>query len=618
MVLHRVATVVLPLCCCPLYASDQATELDQIIVTATRTARTADETLASVTVITREEIERRQATSVQEVLRGVPGLGISNSGGLGKTTSVFLRGTNSDHVLVLIDGIRIGSVTLGTAAFQDIPIDQVERIEIVRGPRSSLYGSEAIGGVIQIFTRKGGGKPTPNFSVAGGSHATYKLAGGVSGGAGPAWYSVNASHLDTQGFNACNGSPFPLPFGQGCGVFEFDDDGYRNSSGSVRAGYRFDNGVELEGHLLHAEGHNEFDGSFLNNNGFVQQAVGGKLRLSPVANWDVTLLGGRSLDESENFLNGASMSVFDTERVSASLQNDITLAANHLLTVGFDYYNDLVDSTEAFAVTSRDDKAGFAQYQGAFDGHDVVLGIRHDDNEQFGGRTTGNVAWGYTFGDYLRLTAAWGMAFKAPTFNQLFFLGFGNPNLKPEDSESWEVGASGRFATVRWSLNGYYTEVDQLIGIAPSGTSAFTAVNIDEARILGLEAIASTTLWSWEVGANLSLLDPENRGEGPNQGKLLPRRAQAMFRLDLDRRFGPLLVGATAYGEGRRFDDLTNTQRLGGYVTVDLRAGVELHKNWILEGRVSNLLDKDYETARLFNQDDRNFFVTLRYVPDAI
>lgn len=489
MVLHRVAAVVLPLCCCPLYASDQATELDQIIVTATRTARTADETLASVTVITREEIDRRQATSVQEVLRGVPGLGVANSGGLGKATSVFLRGTNSDHVLVLVDGIRIGSATLGTAAFQDIPIDQIERIEVVRGPRSSLYGSEAIGGMIQIFTRKGGGAFKPSFSAGGGSHTTYKLSGGVSGGDERGWYNVSASHLDTRGFNACNGLPFPP--GGGCFTSEPDDDGYRNSAGSARAGYRFENGVELEGHLLHAEGKNEFDGSFVNQSDFVQQAVSGKLRFSPVANWDVTLLGGRSLDESENFLNGASMSVFDTERVSASLQNDITLVVNHLLTVGFDYYNDLVDSSEAFAVTSRDDKAGFAQYQGAFDGHDVVLGIRRDDNEQFGGRTTGNVAWGYTFGPGLRLTAAWGTAFKAPTFNQLFFPGFGNPNLKPEDSESWEVGASGRIAKLRWSLNSYYTQIDDLIAF---DATTFASANIAEAQILGLEASASTTL----------------------------------------------------------------------------------------------------------------------------
>jgi vitamin B12 transporter len=351
--------------------------------------------------------------------------------------------------------------------------------------------------------------------------------------------------------------------------------------------------------------------------------VGGKLRFSPVANWDVALLGGRSLDESENFLNGASMSVFDTERVSASLQNDITLASDHLLTAGFDYYKDLVESNVAFAETSRDNKAGFAQYQGAFNGLDWVLGVRHDANQRFGNETTGNVTLDYIFGPPLRLTAGWSRAFKAPSFNDLYFPGFGNPTLDPERSESVELGAKGTVAGVRWSLNGYYTKLDELIGIitvpfSPEFPFGIRAANVEEARILGLEAVASTQILGWDIAANLNLIDPEARGDGPNKGNVLPRRAEQMFRLDLDRRFGRFSVGATVYGEGRRFDDLENTRRLAGYVLVDLRAGIELHKSWILEGRVSNLLDKDYETARLFNQDDRNFFVTLRYVPDAI
>ncbi|MGH8590960.1 MAG: TonB-dependent receptor domain-containing protein, partial [Gammaproteobacteria bacterium] len=410
----------------PAFAEDPETpitRLEPIVVTATRTAETVDETLASVTVITREEIERRQATSVQEVLRGVPGLGIANTGGLGKTTSVFLRGTNSDHVLVLIDGLRIGSATQGTAAFEHLPIDQIERIEVVRGPRSSLYGSDAIGGVIQIFTRKGGGPIRPTFSAGGGSHATYKLSGGVSGGGDSGSFNLSASRIDTAGFNTCSSTPSNPG---GCFTFEPDDDGYTNNSGSARFGYRFENGLEIDAHLLHAEGHNEFDQTddppvfsqefFHNRSEFVQQAVGGKLRFSPASFWDVTVLGGRSLDQLDAINNPASTDVFDTERQSASLQNDITLAPGHLLSVGFDYYNDLVDTT-AFMETSRDNKAGFGQYQGALNSLDWVLGARHDANEQFGGETTGNVALGYTFGEPLRLTAGWGRGFKAPTFN---------------------------------------------------------------------------------------------------------------------------------------------------------------------------------------------------------
>ena len=612
---------------------DPITVGEPIVVTATRTAQTIDDTLASVTVITREEIEGRQVQSVQDVLRGVPGLGVANSGGLGKQSSVFLRGTNPDHMLVLIDGMRVASAASGRAAFEDFPIDHIERIEIVRGPRSSLYGSEAIGGVIQIFTRKGAGALKPSFSAGGGSHGTYKISGGLSGGGDRAWFNLSASHLDTDGFNACRGQPFPA--GGGCSTFEPDDDGYHNTSGTARAGYRFENGAEFEAHLLHVEGENEFDQPdnpplfnqefFANESDSVHQVVGGRLHLSPVTSWDVTIFGGRTLNELDSVNNPSSTDVFDTERHSASLQNDFSLAENHLLTLGFDYYNDLVDSTEEFTLTSRsrDNKAGFAQYQGAFGNLDWVFGVRQDDNEQFGGATTGNVALAYAFDNGLRLTAAWGRAFKAPSFNDLFFPRFGNPKLEPEESESIELAASGDHFGLKWSLNGYYTDVDDLI--TPVFDPALCAPpfficaqNIGEARILGLEAIASTTLLGWNIAANVSWLDPENRGEDENKGNLLPRRAQQMFRLDLDRDFGRLLVGATVYGEGRRFDDVQNRNRLGGYVTVELRAGIELHKHWILEGRVSNLLDKDYETARFFNQDDRNFFLTLRYAPEAI
>lgn len=590
--------------------------LDTVTVTATRTERSAEESLASVTVIDRDEIERRQAQSVQDVLRGVPGLSIANNGGLGKATSVFLRGTESDHVLVLIDGVRAGSATTGTTAFQDIPIDQIERIEIVRGPRSSLYGSEAIGGVIQIFTRKGGEGLKPYLSFGAGSHAMYKATGGVSGGDDRAWYSLNGSRLETRGFNACAGRPFRLG-GGGCFTKEPDDDGYRNTSGSARAGYRFDNGLEIEGNLLHAEGDNEFDGNFQNRSTFVQQMVGGRLKYSPLEFWTTSLRAGRTLDESDNFKDRRFSSSFDTQRVNVTWQNDFALAKGHLFTLGLDYYNDQVDSTTDYAVDSRDNKAGFAQYQLDWDGFDAVLGARVDDNEQFGVYPTGNVALGYGFANGIRLSASWGNAFKAPTFNELFFPGFGNPMLTPETSESWEVGVSGQQLGVAWALNGYHTEIDDLIATVCGPVSCF-AENVARARILGLEAQASTRLWGFDIAANLSLIDPENLAAGANHGNVLPRRAQTMFRFDLDRAVGPVRVGTTVYGEGRRFDDVANTQRLAGYVTVDLRASVDLYRGLSLEGRVANLLNKQYQTARFFNQDDLNFFLALRYAPDAL
>jgi vitamin B12 transporter len=587
-----------------------ATELEPIIITATRTAQTADETLSSVTVITRKDIERQQVQSIQDLLRGVPGISIDNNGGPGKATSVFLRGTESDHVLVLIDGVKMGSATLGTTAFQDIPVEQIERIEIVRGPRSSLYGSEAIGGVLQIFTRKGGGPLTPYFSLGGGSYRTYNASVGLSGGGGRGWFNVNATGIDTEGFNACNGKP--SPDGAGCFTIEPDKDGYRNLSGSLRAGYRFDNGVEMDLHALRAKGKNDFDGNFVNESESVQQVSGGTLRFSPVEIWQMTLAAGRSRDESDDFKDGVFKSRFNTQRDTLSLQNDLTLTTDQLLTVGADYQDDRVDSTTAYTITSQDNTGLFSQYQASFGSHDMQLSLRRDDNRQFGVHNTGGAAWGYSLGKRLRVTASYGTAFKAPTFNELYYPGFGNPGLRPETSRSVELGLRDESARGHWSLNAYETRIDDLIAF---DSSTFAAANIDQALIRGLEAILGTQLGNWVLNANLTLLDPQNHSGGANDGNVLPRRAKQSLRLDADVDIGRYRFGATMLAAGKRYDDLANTRELGSYSTFDLRAEYALARAWLVQGRIENLFNEDYETAAFFNQPRRSLYLTLRYKP---
>ena len=590
-----------------LHAADDTAE--PIIVTATRTAQTADETLAAVTVITRQDIERQQATSVVDLLRGTPGLGLSNNGGLGKATSVFLRGTESDHVLVLIDGVKVGSATLGTTAFQDIPVDQIERIEIVRGPRSSLYGSEAIGGVIQIFTRKGGGPLKPYLSLGGGSYQTYSASAGVSGGGERGWFNVNASGITTEGFNACNGKP--SPGGAGCFTYEPDKDGYRNVSGSVRAGYRFDGG-EVDVRWLRAQGKNEYDGSFVNESQTVQEIYGGRVRFAPATPWQVPLVAGQARDDSDNYKDGLFKSRFNTTRDTATLQNDVSIGSRQLLTVGADYQDDRINSTTTYPVTARDNTGLFAQHQANLGAHDLQASLRRDDNEQFGNHDTGGLAWGYRASAALRLVASYGTAFKAPTFNELYFPGFGNPALQPEASRSTEIGARGAAGGIRWTLTAFQTDVDNLIAY---DASINAAANVDQARIRGAEATLGTRLGGWNMNTALTLLDPENRSSGANNGKVLPRRAEQALRLDADRIVGNYRFGTTLRAEGRRYDDLANTRELAGYGTVDLRAEYLFAKDWRVQARIENLFDKDYQTAAFYNQPGRSFFVTLRYQP---
>ncbi|MDD5301158.1 MAG: TonB-dependent vitamin B12 receptor [Gallionella sp.] len=576
--------------------------LPDVVVTATRTAQSADATLASVSIITRQDIAHSQAQSLPDVLRGVPGLTISNNGGAGKTTSVFLRGTNADHVLVLIDGVKVGSATTGMASFQDIPVAQIERIEIVRGPRASLYGSEAIGGVIQIFTRKGGGALTPSASFTTGSYGTYNTAVGLAGGGGKGWFNARLNQQNTSGFNTSRGNPV-----------EPDKDGYHNSSLGLNGGYQFDNGMIADAQVLRANSKNRFDGNPNQSEG-VQQVLGGSLKFAPLQIWDMTLRAGSSRDDSSNFKNGLFKTSFNTQRDSLSWQNDFAVNPNQLLTAGLDYQNDRVASTTVYTRPTRDNRALFGQYQGDFGAHSVQASLRRDNNQQFGRHDTGGLGYGYAVNDATRLTASYGTAFKAPTFNQLYYPGFGSATLRPELSRSLEVGLAGHGKIGKWSLNAYQTDISDLIGYDTA--PPYNIANINTARLQGLEGQLKTQISDCDINSTLTLQDPR-QNSGANQGKLLNRRATEAIRIEVSHDFGAYHLASSLYAEGRRYDDLANTgaKRLGGYGLLDMRAEYRVAADWLVQGRIDNLLDKQYETVQLYNQARRGLYFTLNYQP---
>jgi len=584
---------------CPAVSPAQDENVPIVVVTATRTSETANESLASLTVITREDIERQQAHSVQEVLRSVAGVQISSSGGLGKSTSVFLRGTNEDQVLVLIDGVKVGSATLGTTAVENLPLDQVERIEVVRGPRSSLYGSEAIGGVIQIITRRGAGSLSPSLAVGGGSFATRYASAGLSGGNADSWFNLSAGRLKSGGFNVREIVPV-----------EPDTDGYENTALSFRAGRRFDNGAEAEVHVLHSDGFTEFDGGFVNEADLLQQVLGAKVEFEPAAWWRARLLAGRSVDEQENLKDGVAQTRFDSDRDTLSFLNDLSFGDSYILTLGTDLHRDRIDSTTDFVENERTNAGAFAQLSAAVRQHDFLFAARRDDNEQFGGETTGSTAWGWSPLADVRLRASFGTAFKAPSLNQLFFPGFGNPALEPERSRTAEIGARFDTRVGVFSSAAYYTEVEDLIVFDPV---TFFPENVARARIRGLELGYSLRLDAWRVEAALDLLDPKNRSAGSNRGSRLPRRAGQTLSLEAHRDFKHARLGARVTAESRRFDDIANRQRLSGYATLDVLGEFAVHRDWRLQLRIENVFDRHYQTAASFNQPGRGVFFTLRY-----
>jgi vitamin B12 transporter len=598
--------------------------LDAVVVTANRIAEPVDDVLASVTVLTRATIEARQATSVQELLRGEAGIEVSNNGGLGKVSSVYMRGTNSDHVLVLVDGVPLSSATVGSTAFQYLPVSEIDRIEIVRGPRSSLYGSDALGGVIQIFTRRGTGPFSPELSLSAGSHGLREVAGGASGAAEQISYSVSGSYESSNGYDSCLGAPFLSPASPGGGCFTAVpyDDRFHNASVSGRIAYHPSDNAQIEAFALRASGATDFHSDFQNREYFVQQATGVSGDWSPLEQLRLSARVGQSRDEALDVAVGLAVSpefpvapsTFDTVRLSGSFQADFKVRPTDTVTAGVDYLRDKVDSDTQYAVTARRDTGEFAQYLGQYGAQHVALSVRHDDNQQFGGRTTGGAAWGYRLDNNLQFSASYATAFKAPTFNELYYPFYGTPTLRPETSRSVEVGVDQTTAWGRWSVHGYETHINDLIDTDPN---SFTAQNIDRSLIRGVESQIERKWLGWSAGVTANWLNPRSRSNDETNGNLLPRRAQASGRLEVGRHFEHLDLAARFNIEGKRFDDLANTARLGGYSTTDLLATWRISPAIAVQAKLANLTGHHYETALYYPQDGRNYLVTVRVTPLA-
>jgi len=587
-------------------ATPNADALDDVVVTATRTNQNINDTLVDTTLITRAEIERSQARDVQDLLQGLPGISFANNGGMGQVTSMFLRGSNSDHVLVLVDGVRTGSATLGSFAWEGIPLAQIERIEITRGPASSLYGSEAIGGVVQIFTRKGTRDGfAPRATLGGGSYGTFDSSVGFSGGNGQFWGSGELAYSETDGFNAYNGSSMFQPY-------EGDKDGNSNTSGSLRAGAKLGDWGEAGVNWMRADGKTDFDGSFVNEAETTQEVFAATLNAKPMQDLNLLFSAGQSKDKADNSLNGVFKTRFDTTRDNYSAQASYALTSHQSLSLGADYLKDSVDSTTAYSIDSRDNTGVFGEYLARFGAFDTQLSLRNDNNQQFGNHSTWTAGAGYRFSPELRFVALAGTAFKAPSFNQLYFPGFGNPNLKPEESTSYEIGLNGTISGVRWGTRLFQNDIDNIIVTARQPNGTYLPSNLNEARLRGLEASLSTRVDELDLAASYTYLDPEQVG-GVNDGKLLPRRAQNVLRLDADQSFGAWRLGGTLNAVSGRYEDVSNTQRMGGYTTVDLRGEYVINPEWRVQARIVNLFDKDYETAYQYNQTGRAGYITLRY-----
>ena len=581
----------------------EAATLDPIVVTATRGPQRLTDLTADVTVIGHDEIARAGPQSLAELLQRQPGIQISMNGGAGSTSAIFLRGTNGNQTLVMIDGMRVGSSTAGATTLEAIPLDLVDHIEILRGPASSLYGADAIGGVIQVFTRRGDGAPAFNGSASYGTYGTSQATAGVGGSQGAWRYAMQGGYQGSHGFNAIAD---PANFS-----FNPDRDGYDRGNASASLSYRFNDEHELAAQYYYSRLSNRFDATanFDDKTTTTVEsfALASTDRLA--AFWVSHLSVGQGSDDSVS-QSGFGNAGFRTRQNQLTWQNDfaLPLGALSLAYVGLD---EKISTEPAFPVTSRRTNSFVGVYQVRVDPHTLQLNARYDDNSQYGGRTTGALGYAYAIGEGWRALANVGNAFKAPTFNDLYYPGFANPNLSPETAQNADVALEYASGKVLARATAYRNLVKNLIVFQCDAEFNCAPNNVAKATLSGVTLQAQADWRTISFKGSLDFLQPEDDATG-NQ---LPRRARefgsASAQVPWDAwRFGAELVAASA-----RYDDAANTRRMGGYALVNLTASYALNKQWTLTLRADNILDKHYELAAGYNTAGASVFGGIRYAP---
>lgn len=581
-----------------------ADETETITVTANRMAQTADETLASVSVITRKDIETSQSQEIIDLLRLQAGIDVARTGGPGAGTSVFLRGTNSNSTLVLIDGVRASSSTSGSFAWQSMSTTDIDRIEIVRGPRATQYGSDAIGGVIQIFTRK---NKSLQLRAQAGSYNTQLIEAGIGGG-DRLKYSVNLSGKNTDGFSSINEKDT-------FGSYNPDDDGFKNRSLSASLDWSITDKTEFTIKGWDSRGNKEYDdGAVAANSKTDNATLDLRLTNQTMPNWKQTFSMGGALDDIEDTSSRSSQ--ITTNRFMADWQNDFTIGLNHMATIGLSTVHEKVDSYNRITQTtvyneSTSNNGLFGLWQSSIGINNLNISARVDDYESFGTHSTGQIAWGIQAGKKLRFTASLGTAFKAPSLNELYHPGYGgsyggNPDLKPEESITSELGAHySPDKQQNLGLNIYRTKVDNLI--AYSSKTPHNVENINEARIDGLEFLYSFKTGPWVLSTNFTLQKAVN---DVTKSDLL-RRARQKFNVEFRHLFGTKGDLGLSWNYVGPREDFAAT--LDSYNLVDFSGSYLVMKSLRLEGRIENVLDEDYEHAYSYNTPGRSFYAGIRY-----
>ena len=601
----RLCTPALALACGAAFAQTDAPPLQPVVVTATRSEVPLREVLADVTMIERGDIERASGGAVADLLRRVPGVQMARSGGPAGTTSVYLRGGDTRFTAVLIDGVRVDTQATGGVNWQAIPLSQIERIEVVRGPASAVYGSDAISGVIQIFTRKGQPGTQFDVGVGGGDHGTVKSDASVSGKVGRVDYALSGLSERSRGFDSTtNNNP--------------DRDGYRSNGGSGRLGWNLTDAQRVEVSALrsHVDGQYDAYASTADDHALHDlESVHALWSARWMPSWKSTVSFGQAKDHYET---RPSIYTTDTRVRTATWQNDVRLGS-HTVHATLERREDkLINSDVASALNERTQDALALGWNWRQSGVAFQVNGRHDRNDVFGSVNTGSVGAGVDLAEGWRVQSTVSNGFRAPTVYQQFSAEYGNRNLKPERSRSnIELALHHRAGAFESSATVYRNRVTDLIvfqpteGPPPCRSEYGCYDNAGNAVLKGITLTSAYAADGLRIAGSIDFLSAKNR----DTGKDLPRRAPRLATFSIDKELGDTTVGVQWLVSDKRYDNPSNTTVLGGYSVVNLDLQHRLNAEWRFLMRADNFFDKKYQMANTYVTNPMTVFVGVRWSP---
>ena len=613
--------------------ADNELKTSDVFVTATRTPISKNNVIADVTTISSEDIERAGSSSLPELLQRQPGIEISNLGGPGKVSTIGIRGTSSTHSIVLVDGIRLSAATTGFSAIEHIPLSQIEKIEIVRGPASSLYGQDAIGGVIQIFTKKGIDGFKPYVDIGYGSYNTSNFKSGVRAGNNQTTYAINFAAMNSDGFSAFVPNP-----ANAANSINLDKDGYKNYSLSSSLSHKINQDYEIDLQYFLSNGKNQFDNRFANFSPSFHGNYRNEIKLETYAmnikgqinkTWQSSIKLSQSTDKyldlqklnNFTFEDDANLKdLYKTTQDQLSWQNNVALPRGSI-TLLYDFLKQRIKTTDVYEKTQRTNHGVMVGYSLIEDKHNFQSNFRKDFNSVYEDAVTGNIGYAYSIDPNWTIASSYGTAFVSPSFNFLYSLAdsfaLGNPNLKPEKSKNIEGSIRYKDDSGSMSLTMFQNKIDDfIIYTAPAEAGSRTSTqNLNKAEIQGLTISGDQFFGHFQIKGSATGQSAKNE----DTDKYLPRRASLIGNINLNYYIGNWNIGVEETFSGKRFDDKENIVNLSGYALTNIVTDYKINDKLKLNLRLNNVFDKDYSLAAegrsgfKYQTPGRSLFANLRY-----